>query len=81
MIHLVTKSDEVLGLVFSGFVIAFTMSVGMGANDVANAFGTTYGAKIMTIMQIIIVASIFEIAGAMLIGTQVAGEKLITQKL
>ncbi|KAF1743265.1 hypothetical protein MXB_4542 [Myxobolus squamalis] len=66
------SSKEVLGLVIGGFIIAFTMSIGMGANDVANAFGTTYGAKIMTILQIIIVASIFEISGAVLIGTHVS---------
>ncbi|KAF0991279.1 hypothetical protein HZS_4256 [Henneguya salminicola] len=72
MLSFNTHSSTVLGLVVGGFIIAFTMSVGMGANDVANAFGTTYGAKLMNIFQIIIVASIFELAGALLIGTSVA---------
>ncbi|KII73216.1 putative phosphate permease [Thelohanellus kitauei] len=48
------------------------MSFGMGANDVSNAFGTTYGAKIMTFPQIIVVAGFFEATGALLLGADVA---------
>ncbi len=52
-------------------IFGFFMAWGVGANDVANAMGTSVGAKALTIGQAIIVAAIFEAAGAMLAGGQV----------
>ncbi len=52
---------------FVGFIMAF----GVGANDVANAMGTSVGAKALTIKQAILVAMVFEFAGAFLAGGQV----------
>jgi inorganic phosphate transporter, PiT family len=52
-------------------VFAFLMAWGVGANDVANAMGTSVGSKAITIKQAIVIAMIFEFAGAYLAGGEV----------
>ena len=47
------------------------MAWGIGANDVANAMATSVGARALTIKQAILVAAVFEFAGAFLAGGQV----------
>ena len=47
------------------------MAWGIGANDVANAMATSVGSKALTIKQAILVAAVFEFAGAFLAGGQV----------
>lgn len=62
--------DYVWILVVSVFLAFFT-SFGIGANDVANAFATSVGAKSVTLPQAIVIASIFEFSGALLLGADV----------
>jgi PiT family inorganic phosphate transporter len=58
----------ILACVFGVF-----MAWGVGANDVANAMGTSVGSGALTIKQAIFVAVIFEFMGAYLAGGEVTG--------
>lgn len=52
-------------------LFGFFMAWGVGANDVANAMGTSVGSKAVSIKQAFIIAAVFEFAGAFLAGGEV----------
>jgi len=58
-------------ILFLACAFGFLMAWGIGANDVANAMGTSVGSRALTVKQAIIIAIIFEAAGAYLAGGEV----------
>ncbi|WP_024328612.1 inorganic phosphate transporter [Thioalkalivibrio sp. ALR17-21] len=61
------------GIVLLALAVIFGlfMAWGIGANDVANAMGTSVGSRALTIRQAVVVAGIFVFAGAWLAGGEV----------
>ncbi len=64
---------ESYGFILMALAIIFGlyMTWGIGANDVANAMGTSVGSGAITVKQAIIIAAIFEFAGAFIAGGNV----------
>ncbi|XP_054273234.1 sodium-dependent phosphate transporter 2 isoform X2 [Macrosteles quadrilineatus] len=65
-------APENVWLVVVSFVVAFVLACGIGANDVANSFGTSVGSKVLSVKTACWLATVFELAGAMLIGYKVS---------
>jgi PiT family inorganic phosphate transporter len=55
-------------LIILACVFGLFMAWGVGANDVANAMGTSVGSRALTVKQAILIAMVFEFAGAYLAG-------------
>jgi len=64
--------EDQLWMVIVGFIIAFVLAFGIGANDVANSFGTSVGSRVLSLRQAFVLACIFEMLGAVLLGAKVS---------
>ncbi|KTD56491.1 inorganic phosphate transporter [Legionella shakespearei] len=56
---------------FAAIILCFLMTWGVGANDLANVMSTTMGSKAVTVRQAMLIAIVFEFAGAFLGGNGV----------
>ncbi|KAA3675590.1 solute carrier family 20 (sodium-dependent phosphate transporter) [Paragonimus westermani] len=64
--------SEQIWMVVVGFLVAFVLAFGIGANDVANTFGSSVGSGVLTLKQACTLATIFEMSGAILLGSKVS---------
>jgi len=53
-------------------LVGFYMAWNIGANDVANAMGTSVGSKALTLTKAVIIAGILEFSGAFFLGSHVS---------
>ena len=56
-------------MVFLAFVLAFVI----GANDAANALGTSYGSNATKLIYLLILGAIFEFMGSVFLSSKLAG--------
>lgn len=68
----VSSMQPISWMVAVGLQACFALSAAMGSNDVANAFGTPVGAKILSLRNACILAAIFDVAGALTLGVGVS---------
>lgn len=66
-------ATELIWIVVLAFAVSFLLAFGVGANDVANSFGTSVGSRALSLRTACILATVFEVAGAVLIGKSGAG--------
>jgi len=65
-------STELIIILILANLFGFYMAWGIGANDVANAMGTSVGSGALTLKRAVILAAILEFAGAFLVGQHVS---------
>lgn len=59
-------------LLWFGILACVYMACNIGANDVANAMGTSVGSKSLTFRQAVLIAAVAEFAGALFVGGHVS---------
>lgn len=65
--------DHSIFLISIAIALCFFMTWGVGANDLANVMSTTMGSKAVSVRQAMLIAIVFEFAGAFLGGSDVTG--------
>lgn len=58
-------------LLITAILLGVFMAFNIGGNDVANSFGTSVGAGTLTMKQALLIAAVFEVAGAVIAGGDV----------
>lgn len=59
-------------IVIVSTLIAVVLAAAIGANDVGNSFATSVGTKVLSIRQAVVIASVCEFSGSMLMGAYVS---------
>jgi len=54
-------------------VVSFAMSYSIGANDAANALGTSYGSDAAKLWLLLVLGAVFELFGAVYCSSKIAG--------
>lgn len=62
-----------IGLLAVAAILGGYMAINIGANDVANNVGPTVGSGALTLAGAIVIAAVFEVAGALMAGGEVVG--------
>ena len=65
--------SEYLWIAVLGGIFGFAYGFLIGANDVANAFASSVSAKLITLRQAVMIASICKFVGAFFLGALVTG--------
>lgn len=65
-------SLKVRGLHYLTLLLGFYMAWNIGANDVANAMGTSVGSGALSLRQAVMTAAVLEFAGAFMVGSHVS---------
>ena len=73
MLFATTRGGEVSYMLVVAAVVGGYMAMNIGANDVANNVGPAVGSKAMSLTGAILIAAVFEAAGALIAGGEVVG--------
>ncbi|KAH7447306.1 hypothetical protein KP509_01G101100 [Ceratopteris richardii] len=68
----VAQSFRIKTLSYATLLCGFYMAWNIGANDVANAMGTSVGSGALTLRQAVLIAAFLEFSGAFLVGAHVS---------
>ena len=60
-------------MVWACMILAFFIAFAIGANDAANALGTSYGSNALPLIWLVVFGAIFEFIGAFWCSGKVAG--------
>jgi PiT family inorganic phosphate transporter len=67
----VSKAIEYWWFLAISLAVSFYLALNIGANDLANAMGTSVGSKALSVRNAVIIASVLNLVGAVLVGSRV----------